>query len=111
MIFSMLTAWWRRLRRRRAFKNVIFVESMTFIPKHLGSDVYIVRRGGLDRRAVLNCPCRCGRRIDLSLVKGQEHHWLATIQHGKISLNPSIWLRVGPCRSHFFVRDSKVLWV
>ena len=58
MIFNMLTAWWRRLWRRRRVTNVIFVESMTSVPEHLGSDVYIVRRGGFDRRAVLDCPCR-----------------------------------------------------
>lgn len=111
MIFNMLPAWWRRLWRRRTITNVIFVESITSVPEHLGSDVYIVRRGGLDRRAVLNCPCRCGRRIDLNLIKGQDQHCSASIQHGKISLKPSIWLRADPCRSHFFVRDSKVLWV
>jgi hypothetical protein len=102
---------WRRLRRRRAFKHVVFVESMTSLPDRLASDIYVVRRAGFDRRAAFECPCTCGRRIDLNLVRSQEPHWSITVRDGKVSIHPSVWLAASPCGSHFFVRDSKVTWV
>lgn len=111
MIFGGLITWWKRLHRKRSFGRLFVVESMTSVPADPGDDIYIVRRRGLDRRAVLNCPCRCGRRIDVSLVDGQDVHWSVQIRNGKVSLHPSIWLRTDPCQSHFLVRDSKVIWV
>jgi hypothetical protein len=111
MILGKIKTWWKHLRRRHRFARVLLVESMTAVPAGAGADIYIVRRGGLDRRAVLSCPCRCGRRIDVSLVPSENAYWTAQLKNGGISLYPSIWLCADPCKSHFFVRDSKVVWV
>jgi len=112
MIFDFFDSWWKRLRRRRRFRYVVVLESMTAVPERLGANIYLVRRGGMDRRAVLACPCRCGRKIDLNLVSSSHQaSWSAKLEAGKLSLQPSIWLRSDPCDSHFFVRNSRVLWV
>jgi hypothetical protein len=111
MIFKKLSQWWGKLQRKYTFGRVVLIESMTDLPAELNSNIYIVRRGGYDRRAVFNCPCKCGRRIDLSLVSGRGPHWSLHIKKGKATINPSVRLQNERCRSHFFVRDSKVHWV
>jgi hypothetical protein len=51
---------------------VVVVESMTAIPAQIGADLYLVRHEDFDKRAVLDCPCGCKRRIDLNLVRTQK---------------------------------------
>jgi hypothetical protein len=111
MILETLNYWWKRLRRRRRYGKVAIVESMTAVPERLGGTIYIVRRGGYDRRVAFGCPCRCGRRIDLNLVNNsQQPSWSASVDGGKITIQPSVWLREDVCQSHFFVRNGRVLW-
>ncbi|MGJ5814466.1 DUF6527 family protein [Paludibaculum fermentans] len=59
----------------------------------------------------MNCPCRCKRRIDVSLSGTEEPHWTVELDGGSITLWPSIWLRQDSCQSHFFVRGGKIIWV
>ena len=110
-MIDFIRKYWRRLRRRRSLGRWHVVESMTVLPKRLGSDIFIIRRNGMDRRVVFCCPCRCGRRIDLSLIKTERPHWTIRTDRHKVSLRPSVWLQADPCGSHFFVRDSKIVWV
>lgn len=111
MIFKSIQNWWRRLQQKHVFKRIVIIESMTDLPSKLSSNLYIVKRGGHDRRAVFNCPCKCGRRIDLNLVKGYGPSWTLVFKNGKATISPSVWLREERCQSHFFIRDSKVDWV
>jgi len=111
MIFRKIKVWWRRVRRRRRFVRVLVVESMTEIPSDPGADIYVVRRGGLERRLVISCPCRCKRRIDVNLIAGRDPYWSLKLSGKRISLHPSIWLRSDPCQSHFFIRENRVIWV
>jgi len=111
MVFEVIAYWWKRLRRRRRYGKVAVVDSMSAVPERLGGTIYIVRRGGIDRRAAFDCPCRCGRKIDLNLVKsGQQPSWSAMMEGDKITLHPSVWLRSDPCQSHFFIRGSRIIW-
>jgi hypothetical protein len=60
--------------------------------------------------AVMTCPCGCGARIDLSLVKQDSPHWrLSTHWNRSVSVHPSIW-RIRGCRSHFFLRRGRIHW-
>lgn len=55
------------------------------------------------------CPCGCGDTITLNLI-GPHPVWSATtVQSGKVSLHPSVHRQTG-CRSHFWIRDSIVIW-
>jgi len=59
----------------------------------------------------LRCPCGCGQRVELPLIKEAEPHWRLNVeQDGTPTLVPSVWLQEGCC-SHFFVRRGKVEWV
>lgn len=71
----------------------------------------LLRDGGEDWSIGLMCPCGCGQRIELPLIKEACPHWkLHVEQDGTPTLAPSVWLQDG-CRSHFFVRHGKVAWV
>lgn len=60
--------------------------------------------------AALLCPCGCGAVIELNLLRQASPCW--SVRHhrdGSVSLMPSIWRSKG-CRSHFFIRNSKIDW-
>ncbi|HTH10805.1 MAG TPA: DUF6527 family protein [Acidovorax sp.] len=58
----------------------------------------------------MRCPCGCGRKIELLLIKEAAPRWdLDLDQKGRPSLTPSVWLRDG-CQSHFWIRKGKVRW-
>jgi hypothetical protein len=103
--------WFGKLIRRRRLSGVTEVASMNDVYEKLGAKIYIVRRGGRERRAVLACPCRCGTRIDVSLMASHNPHWTVEIRDGRISLYPSIWLLQDPCQSHFLIRRNRFIWV
>jgi hypothetical protein len=57
------------------------------------------------------CPCGCNNVIQLNLLKDADPRWrLHITSKKKINISPSIW-RTNGCKSHFFVRNSKIEWV
>lgn len=71
---------------------------------------YLVGEDGTPWSAALLCPCGCREVIQLSLIKDDKPHWSAYLDRsGTITFHPSIWRTKG-CRSHFFIRDSVVIW-
>lgn len=72
--------------------------------------VYLI--GELDDpwAAAFLCPCDCGELIQLSLMRDDDPSWIACgAAGGRASLHPSIW-RIRGCRSHFFIKDGRVVW-
>ena len=75
------------------------------------------RRGGLylvgevndPWAAVLMCPCGCDARTELLLCPGSETFWRVSGAATATSLTPSVW-RTSGCRSHYFVRRSRIEW-
>lgn len=76
-----------------------------FIPKDLEEGVlYISNRF---RTASHLCCCGCRQKVVTPLNPAQWH----LIDHGHtISLSPSIGLGTLPCRSHYWIRHSKIDW-
>ena len=102
--------FWRRLRRRRRIARIVQVETMSEVPRRLGGDLYIVV-GAKPKWAVLECPCRCGDRIDVNLMESRQPCWRITVNRETISLHPSLWMPQDKCRSHFWVRQNRIDWV
>lgn len=101
---------WKKIRRRRRIKSVVRVESRGELPKKLGTAIYIVGSEG-PKWVVLDCPCRCGERIDVNLMRSRRPVWQLAEKHGNVTLDPSLWLPAEKCGSHFWIRDNRIIWV
>lgn len=81
------------------------------LPQNLSwQEVYVLGEGGNVWFVALLCPCGCGALLQMSLLPGADPRW-HLIQHddGSVSLQPSVWRKVG-CRSHFFIRRGRIDW-
>lgn len=76
-----------------------------FIPEQLDEGVlYISQRYGT---AVHKCCCGCGEEVVTPL---NPTDWSLRIDGNAVSLHPSIGNWSYACRSHYFIRKSKVIW-
>ena len=58
----------------------------------------------------MRCPCGCGRKIELLVIREAKPRWDLEIDaFGRPTLAPSVWLHDG-CRSHFWIRKGVVDW-
>ncbi|WP_425270983.1 DUF6527 family protein [Mucilaginibacter endophyticus] len=102
-IFRVLLAWSRKRRRFR----YRFSED---IPECVQPGrVWIIGTSGDPWAAVLQCPCGCGKKIQLNMLKEASPCWTYTLEGSHITLKPSVWGKTG-CRSHFFVRGGYIDW-
>jgi hypothetical protein len=78
-----------------------FVE---FIPERIEEGVlYVSERYST---AVHKCCCGCGKEVVTPLSPAE---WSAKLNGGQVSLWPSIGNWKYPCRSHYMIRDGRVL--
>lgn len=109
------TRWLGRipLRRERVahYSAVRPIPSRDELPADLGSDIFIVERNGKPLWAVLSCPCKCGDRIDVNLMRSRRPYWRLRKYKGAVSLYPSLWVSSDKCGSHFFLVRNTVRWV
>jgi hypothetical protein len=101
---------WRWIRRRYSLTRIRNVGSMNDLPERLGSTIFVVG-GAKPKWVVLECPCRCGGRIDVNLMKSRRPYWTLSVAAGRATLTPSLWMPKEKCGSHFFVRNNRVVWV
>jgi hypothetical protein len=81
------------------------------LPEQLDAGaVYVLGEGQHKWFVAMACPCGCGDTVQVSLLADAKPRW-RLIEHGDqtISLEPSVWRRVG-CRSHFFLRRGLIEW-
>ena len=96
--------WWRRHRGR------LEVARVPEVPAELRRGVLaLVGEDAEPWAAVLICPCGCDARTELLLAPGPETFWRVTHGPAGTTLSPSVW-RTSGCRSHYFVRESAILW-
>jgi hypothetical protein len=60
--------------------------------------------------ALLKCPCSCGDIIMLNLMTDTKPCWNVDIINKAPSIYPSIWRTIN-CKSHFWIKKGKVIWV
>jgi len=72
--------------------------------------IYIENRGGKERWLYLRCPCGCGDVITVNLMKSVYPHWeTSTNGLGGLDISPSL-RKITGCKSHFFVKNSQIIW-
>jgi hypothetical protein len=103
--------WWRRMIAALAPPRLLQIIEGDMLPAQLPRRNLILARDGDDDWAVgLRCPCGCGQRLEMMLLKEVKPRWdLFVDRRGRVSLHPSVWLREG-CKSHFWVRTGKIVW-
>lgn len=84
----------------------IRLEAVEFMPAQLEPAVLYVSEKY--RTAAHLCPCGCGEKVRTQL--GDLGWCLTTGRYGP-TLYPSIGNWQKPCRSHYFIRDGRVLWL
>ena len=86
-------------------QTVLRPQLVEFIPEQLEDGVlYISQRYGT---AIHRCCCGCGSEVVTPLGPAS---WTLEIVNGGITLHPSIGNWSLPCRSHYLIRQSKVVW-
>lgn len=104
--------WFRRLYERLRSQRALVVVQGEALPVKLPKRALVLLRDdGEDWSIGMRCPCGCNQRVELPLIREVKPSWRLTLERdGSPTLAPSVWLREG-CRSHFFVRCGRVLWV
>ena len=73
--------------------------------------LYILSHQGCHWEILLQCPCGCGEILHVNLLEEIKPFWKYRVDKcRKVTLFPSLHRKVG-CRSHFFIRKGKVVWV
>lgn len=103
--------WWRSLIASVSPRRSVRIFEGDALPDKLPRrDLVLVRDDGDDWSVGLLCPCGCGTRLEMMVLKGVRPRWDVTIdRQGRPTLHPSVWLRTG-CRSHFWIRQGKIVW-
>lgn len=80
----------------------VFVE---FMPPQLAPDTLYI---SLQYKTAIHlCACGCGIKTVTPL--GYDG-WLLTWADGKATLSPSIGNQQFPCKSHYWIRENKIVW-
>ncbi len=86
----------------QTFLRPQFVE---FIPERLEDGIlYVSQRY---RTATHRCCCGCGEEVVTPLGPTD---WSLQVTHGTVTLHPSIGNWSFRCRSHYWIRNGKVVW-
>ena len=80
----------------------VFVE---YIPEQIHDGaLYISQRY---QTATHKCCCGCGQEVVTPIG---PTNWALRMERGAVTLDPSIGNWSLPCRSHYWIRDGKVVW-
>ncbi|WP_412464916.1 DUF6527 family protein [Flavobacterium mekongense] len=85
-------------------------EYVADVPNDLKENIlYFVGEQNYYWQVVMICPCGCKAMLYMNLITDYEPHWKFSIVNKRVSLSPSIHRMVG-CKSHFFIKNGKLIW-
>lgn len=98
-------------KRQRSFPGIRYVSSMAETERPIQKGKLVVVGTLLAPKWLLFvCPCGCGERIALNLMKSHSPKWtIAESADGKLCVSPSIDSTT--CRSHYWIRRNRIDWV
>lgn len=72
--------------------------------------LYIVRGEPTPKWAVMQCPCGCGEKLQLSLNPTRRPRWSVHRDRlRRVTVDPSV-RQTGGCRAHFWIRRGLIEW-
>lgn len=85
--------------------DTVTFEFVDLLPPVVSDGVVYI---SLEHRTVVhNCASGCGERVVLGLSPAQ---WSLTFDGETISLDPSVGNGSLACNSHYWIRDSRIIW-
>ncbi|MBX9779603.1 MAG: hypothetical protein K2X26_04620 [Chitinophagaceae bacterium] len=73
--------------------------------------IYVEYNEGVSWQILILCPCGCQTVLYLNTLEEYKPNWrLIFDKKGEVFIHPSINRQEGCC-SHFFIKNSRVLWV
>ena len=107
MLKKLLKYFFSFFKKKKKFSHKV----VTDVPEKLKQrTIYLIENEGCVWQVVMLCPCGCDVKLFINLIEEQKPYWRYSINNKNISLHPSIHRKV-ECRSHFFIRNGKILWV
>lgn len=83
----------------------IKAEYVIFIPEQLDNGIlYISEKYST---TVHKCACGCGKEVVLQLSPSR---WQLRKSGTSVSLNPSVGNWDYPCRSHYWIKNNRIIW-
>lgn len=110
-MFSRISNYFKRLFRL-SIKGEFLVKEVGEIDQQKLYEglILIEHRGGKDRWLHFLCPCSCGDKISISLMQSSDPHWSLIKNNDRtITISPSI-SKFTSCKSHFFIKNSRIIW-
>lgn len=106
-----IARWFRRLWGKYGpARRLQIIEGDTLPTDLPARDLVLMRDDGDDWSVGMRCPCGCGDKIELMILREARPRWdIRANKAGQPSLHPSVWRKSG-CRSHFWVREGRILW-
>lgn len=111
---DMLRGLWRRLVLK--FDDVLPPRRLVVVkgdslPKKMPiRSVILMQESREDWSVGLQCPCGCGRTIELLVFDEANPRWDFKVDaEGHPSVHPSVWLNNG-CKSHFWLKKGRIQW-
>ncbi len=91
-------------------RRLIVVKGDSLPPEMPIRAIVLARDGSEDWCVGMQCPCGCGRTIELLVIDEAKPRWDYKVDaDGLPSLHPSVWLNNGCC-SHFWLKKGRIHW-
>jgi hypothetical protein len=102
-IVSILVKWFQPKHK------IVFKQDL---PENLADKtIYLIGESTNPWLIAFKCPCGCNSVIQLNLLREASPRWRLYVKSKKkVDIFPSVW-RTNGCKSHFFIRGSKVEWI
>jgi hypothetical protein len=72
--------------------------------------LYIVSGGPTPKWAIMQCPCGCNEKLQLSLNPTRRPRWSVHRDRlRRVTVDPSV-RQTGGCRAHFWIRRGMIEW-
>lgn len=95
---------WEKLSMQTRKYIPVFVSE---IPRKLEEGYLYI---AIEYNAIIHlCPCGC--KSEISTPLNPKTGWTMKYDGECVSLSPSVGNYSYPCKSHYFIRDNKVIWV
>jgi hypothetical protein len=111
-MFQKLYKWFIRLffKRELDTETQYKFQFVTEIPDIAKKNIlYFIGNEGYYWQFVMLCPCGCNSLLHMNLMDDYDPYWSYQIHDDLITVTPSIDRVVG-CKSHFFVREGRIVW-